>query len=415
MPTLATAKLGVSLKLENGITIELREGDIVNDLKYTLSGVQHTISGAVRVIDAFTRSNSTIPDDCPPEPYAYRYISVNSICIDSSSVYDAELKRIPVSTITGVGSVSKDGGAIEVGIGGNYKSLTEVITNAEPGATLKLQDGEYSEPLELKKSVKIVGSGNTALTGPINVIAPIGEGIEPVSLELENIKLTGNAAMTVRNVSTLTMSNCVVEGLSSEEGKQYQPLNILSNNPMVVKVNNCTFGDSDKNSYNLLNIYGSLQSGSEFCNNTFSADCCTNNIINIYNADEGAVINIKNNHSEVSRNMARITTPGNPTFTVNLIGNSYASTNGQNDWPDPEYAGLIFLQATKNTTSYSNCTVNIEKTTMSNPGGQLYYLYAHGEGVIELTEDKLPTIIVDGVVQTEHVILPRTEDEIAGQ
>lgn len=415
MSTTAIAKLGVSLKLDNGNVVELREGDIVNDLVYRNNGVETTLSGSVRVIDANTRSNSTIPDDCPPEPYAHRFIQVPSLVIDSSSEYDAELNRVSIASILSIGSVTENAGAITVGVGGQYKALSEVLSTAEPGATIKLQDGEFTEALSFNKSVKIVGSANTVLTGPISVVGSSDENAEPMSLELENVKLSGNAAMTVRNVGSLTMSNCVVEGLTATGDAAYQPLNILSDNPMVVKVTDCTFGDSDEKSYNLLNIYGSLKSGSEFSNNTFSAKCCTNNIVNIYNADEGAVINIKNNHSAVSRNMARITTAGNPTFTVNLIGNSYDSTNGQDGWPDPEYAGIMFFQPSKSTTSFSNCTVNIEKTTMSNPDGQLYYMYAHGEGIIELTEDKLPTVYVDGVLQTEHVILPRTDDEIVGQ
>jgi len=247
MSTTAIAKLGVSLKLDNGNVVELREGDIVNDLVYRNNGVETTLSGSVRVIDANTRSNSTIPDDCPPEPYAHRFIQVPSLVIDSSSEYDAELNRVSIASILSIGSVTENAGAITVGIGGQYKALSEVLSTAEPGATIKLQDGEFTEALSFNKSVKIVGSANTVLTGPISVVGSSDENAEPMSLELENVKLSGNAAMTVRNVGSLTMTNCVVEGLTASDDAAYQPLNVLSENPMVVKVTDCTFGDSDEN------------------------------------------------------------------------------------------------------------------------------------------------------------------------
>lgn len=391
MPTIATAKLGVSLKLDNGTVVELHEGDIVNNLVYRNNGVENTISGAVRVIDSATRSNSSLPDDCPPEPYAHRYINVPSMVIDSSDVYDADLKRVSIASILSIGSVIENGGAITVGVGGQFKALSEVISSAEAGSTIKLQDGEFTENLDISKSLKIVGSANTVMSGKLNIVGNAAAGADPVKVELSGIKLSGDAIISASNAQEVIMTNCVFEGHNLTA--KTMPIAVSTDNPIKLVIENCTFGDQNPFSYNLIDVYGKLASGSSISNNTFTDASCSHNQISLYGVEDGAVVNINNNKCAKSANLVRIGFKGEPDCTVNMIGNRYDSTDENTDW-----AGLFLVQPYgTQTTSFAKTTINVEKTTMSNPGGQLCYLYA-GTNDTQFTDDNKPTIIVDGVV-----------------
>lgn len=391
MPTTATAKLGVSLKLENGNVIELHEGDIVNDLVYRNSGIENTISGAIRVIDANTRSNSSLPDDCPPEPYAHRYITVPSMVIDSSDVYDADLKRVSIASILSIGSVVENGGAITVGVGGQYKALSEIIASADAGSVINLQDGEFTESLDITKSLKIVGSANTVISGKLNIVGDTSENAEPVKVELSGVKLSGDAIISASNAQEVIMDGCIFEGHNLTA--KTMPVAVTTENPMKLVIENCTFGDQNNFSYNLIDVYGKLANGSSISNNTFSNASCSHNQISLYGVEDGAVVNINNNKCARSANLVRIGFKGEPNCTVNMIGNSYDATDDNDEW-----AGLFLVQPYgTQTTSFAKTTINVEKTTMSNPGGQLCYLYA-GTNDTQFTDDNKPTIIVDGVV-----------------
>ena len=392
MYTTAKAKLGVSLTLDNGVVIDLHEGDIVNGLRYTVSGVEKVISGVVRVIIATTKANSMVPTECPPEPYADRYINVAALIIDSSSVYDAELTKVSIPTITGIAGVTTNGGDITVGVGGQYKSLTEVITSAESGATIKLLDGEFTEPLAITKSLKLVGSANTVLSGPITVSASADPVDEPVVIELEQVKLTGDAKLSINNASEFSMKNCVFEDHNFTA--KTMPIHVKSENPVLMDISKCTFGAQNEFAYNLFELDAPLKSGSKFNDNYFDKASCSHNIISIYGVEEDAVIEINNNIAEISKNMIRFGMKGTPKCTINVNGNVYNETDSNEEW-----AGLFLVQPYgKATETFAGTTINVNETGMSNVGGQLYYLYA-GPNDTPFTADNQPTIIVDGEVQ----------------
>lgn len=150
----ATAKLGVTLIMDNQ-TVTVFEGDVVKDLVYSAGNNQRTISGRVRVLHATTRANNTIPDDCPPEPYAQRFITVYAMSIDSSDVYDAAMTQIQITNIISIGSVNDSARRAEVN-GTYYDTYADAIAAAKDGDTVIMGADE-----EVKTTMNTVAAGVT--------------------------------------------------------------------------------------------------------------------------------------------------------------------------------------------------------------------------------------------------------------
>lgn len=393
MAVISKALVKAQLTIDDKV-YTVSEGDIVKDLVYSTSGTQKTISGAVRVLNVSTKANNSIPDDCPPVPYAHRYISVYAIVIDSSETYDAELTRINVSNIISIGSIVADGGKITVGPGEQYRSLADVVTEAEAGATIKLTEGTYEVPLDLKKDIKIEGTTGTVLSGAITVN---GTADHPIHVDISGVKFTKDAILKVANTEELSMTGCTFEGhnLTSKT----MPISVSTDNEIKLTIEGNTFGEENSFSYNLIDVYGKLADGSSISNNVFANASCAHNQISLYNVADGATVNINNNKCAMSANMIRIGFKGEPDCTVNMIGNSYDATDSYAD-----YAGLFLIQPYSNQTkSFAKTVINVSDTKMPDPDGQLYYLYAAGTDT-KFTEDNMPTIYVNGILDENLTI-----------
>lgn len=388
MAVISKAKVSVQLTID-GKVYTLSEGDIVKDLVYSANGTQNTISGAVRVLNVSTKANNAIPDDCPPEPYSHRYISVYAIVIDSSETYDAELTRINVSNIISIGSVVADGGKITVGPGEQYRPLADVIAEAEPGATVKLTEGVFEAPLELKKDIKIEGTTGTVLSGAIKLS---GNADHPISVKMSGVKLTKDALLSINNTKEFSMTGCTFEGHNLTA--KTMPISVATDAPIKMVITGNTFGAQNEHSYNLIDVYGKLADGSSISDNDFQAGSCTHNSISLYNVEEGAHVMINNNKNAA----IRIGFKGEPKCTVTCEGNSYPASD------DPEYDGLLLVQPYgKQTTSFAGMTLNINKTIKPAADTQLYYLYA-GVNDTPFTPETMPTIYVDGVLDENPII-----------
>ena len=139
MATTAMAKLGVVLKFSDTKSVTLSEGDSLTNMVYGSGDTMKTISGRVRVINAETKSNTTIPSDCPPEPYAHRYITVRSLTIDSSEVFDAEMTRISVGEIQSIEKVNDEYATPDFEVNGAvYYTIEEALAAAAADDVIKM-------------------------------------------------------------------------------------------------------------------------------------------------------------------------------------------------------------------------------------------------------------------------------------
>jgi len=403
----ATARVSAEFKRPNGAIITLHEGDIVHGLTYKSGNEVLSIDGAIRVINATTKACSSYTNTCPPMPYLHKYVSITSLVIDSSCTFTADLTKISVSNIVDIESVDADSGVISVGSGAQFRPLDEVIAEAPAGAVIRLQAGTYETPLTLDKSVTIWSDSGAVLSGPIT-FTPTAPSVpmalanaeadlpKPgVHLHLEGVTLTGDALVTVNTiegaVTGFTMRNCTFGGHNLTE--KTMPISIKGENDTYLAIEGCVFEEENKFSYNLIDVYGKLITGSSISFNTFKAGCCAHNQISLYNAADHARISISNNIAEYSGNMVRIGFKGNPQdVKVSLYYNEYAATDESDNGI---YAGLALVQPySTQTESFAGVTLTINGTKHADKHA-VCYLYA-GKKDTPFTADNKPIITVDG-------------------
>lgn len=408
MATLATATIGAVLKI-NDAEYPIAEGDVVNNLRYTVNGAEEVLTGKVRVISATTTAQNVDPHtSCPPNPYLSQYVKVKGLIIDSSTDKEAILTQINVANITGLDSVTiadETDGAIVVGAGPNYKGLDEVIAAAEPGAVIKLAAGEYTMPLNLTKDISIIGNvPGVVLSGKIRAAAPAAATttsadakaaeVTPIKIEIANVTLTGDATISVgKGVGEVNIHGCAfgAHNLTAKTMPIQIGTGIDTAEPVLLTIDGNTFVAENEYSYNLIDVYALLKDGSSISGNEFMSSCCTHNQISLYGIESGATININDNHAASSKNLVRIGFAGKPIGTVMMNGNSYDETDS-----DPKWAGLFLVQpyGTK-TESFGQ----VEITVANNKGPEGYqigYIYA-GKSDTQWTETNKPVIYIDGV------------------
>lgn len=392
-------KIGVHIQLNSGKHVELFENDIVHNLVYRDRDTEKVISGSVRVLEAVTKENSSKATDCPPEPYIQKFVNVNSMIIDSSTEFDAELTRIAMANVIDIESVEADGGAIIVGAGPQFKPLVEVIKDAPAGSTIELMEGVYTDDLVLNKYISIIGTGGSVFTGSIKIngvpTTRTTNGTEALAVYFDGLHFTANAKIELSNVDQFTMHNCQFYGHNL--AVKSIPIMIKTNNPMELHIDDNVFGEQNEFSYNLIEVYGTLKDGSTISGNRFEANCCTNNQIALYNVEDDATIVISDNFCQKSQNMVRLGFKGEPKCTVNIMDNEYIENIST-----PEWEGLVLIQPYgKDTVSFAGMTVHINDT--KKPEGQLCYMY-NGANDMQFNDTNKPTVYIDGVLAEIPVV-----------
>jgi len=110
-------------------------------------------------------------------------------------------------------AVSVNGAALNVGLGGQYKSITEAVNAAQPGDTITISAGTYTENVIVTKSVtiKAASPGSTVVTAadPSKDVFLV----QAKNVRVEGLTITG--ATGASGVHVDHSSACVVTGLSA--------------------------------------------------------------------------------------------------------------------------------------------------------------------------------------------------------
>lgn len=161
----------ISLKLnfnyENGYvkTVELREGQLVKNLTFTVNGETKTVTGLVKVINYISKQGMSSKDGCFHDDVSNfdEYVSVTTLNIDCSKEYNFNVVQVPVKFIEDIESV-EDVVVAPVEVNGvAYATVAEAIASAESGATVTLAEDFQSEEkitIEAKKVITIDLNGN---------------------------------------------------------------------------------------------------------------------------------------------------------------------------------------------------------------------------------------------------------------
>lgn len=218
---------------------------------------------------------------------------------------------------------------------------------------------------------------------------------------ITGVTFTENAKVDLKGASGLTLKNCKFTNITPEAGKNYMIRDTSATaDGILVQVDGCYFGtnptNGSANMYNLFELDTKFKDGSYIKNCYFAKEVCTHNIINLYQACDGATITIDNNHFEKSVNACRVGFKGAPQdVTVILSNNVYDETDSQIDW-----GGLLIVQPYGSaTTSMEGVTIHLNRNTYTGDvDHHLFYVYFAGTDTDLSVDNRAPKIYVNGVL-----------------
>lgn len=389
-------------------SVVLSEGDFIDSLVYTEGGAEKTLSGIVRVINT-TNLNTKVSHSCPPEPYTYRTVKIDSLVIDWSEKCDSNITTVPISSILDFKSVTSDYEKKPVDATAGSAGIANAIDTAEEGQVVSLAAGSYTGTLAINKGCEIVGPNNLsqnpgavvddetkmAVSGAV-IADAITVNAPDQKVAIKGMSINKNCMINIEAAKEVTFENCRFIDIVNS-GTEI-PVMIKGNQDVPTKINlvGNFFGtankDGEKICKNVVEVYAFAKDGSCFKDNYIATDACRNNSFCFYNVDEGATITVANNFVEKSHNMIRVGTKGDAHFTLNVENNTILSTD---ESEDGAWAGiLIFQPYGKETTSFGGVTVNFNRNQY--PENQpIFYLYC-GSGDLQLnTDELLPTVYVN--------------------
>ena len=244
--------------------------------------------------------------------------------------------------------------------------LDTALGQASEGDTVVVSDVTYTQELTIDKAITLAGY-NFTVEAPVSVTAD-NAVIENVTVSVSGTtRAAGGAALTV-NAAGVTLEGVVVDA-----GAGIQPVSVTSTEGFTMQ--GCTIGGnlSGTNAFVALNVNGAAviednvldgkadaeagisYNALEFCvsNTAYSVGDGTvisgntvrnfsNNGINIYCIQDGAVISVEGNVFENVSNAMRISNVSNnaKTATFNIANNRHNESNAA----DTVWAGFVMLQ-----------------------------------------------------------------------
>lgn len=393
----AIPNLSVNFKVmeDNGklSNMELHEGMILKDITFKSNGQTVTKTGKLTEFLVSTKASSVDTAICPcrQESAFENVVTVVGFVLDASDEFGADVYLVKPADIKSIGEIMVSEVTIDI-TNMEPDALAKAIEALEPGHEIVLNEGIIKEELVITKDATVKGNqvgvsaangyrcqdvveGETIISAPMTVAA--GE------VEFDGITLSGTAIPKLGKVDAneevvIRLKNCRITDLGdgSEAAQTINAFMAAGNNTNTkvrFEIENCYFGNNGGRMYNLFNMHGKWMSGSYIKNCYFANDCCKNTIT-IYDAEEGAVIDITGNVWENSQNGVRLLTRGDCNIELNLKNNTWHDT----EMPDANginYGGLFMIQTNMpHTITQKNIVVNMSgNKNMSQNPQELYY------------------------------------------
>ena len=386
---------------ESVSTVSLTPGDQIAELvaKNSVAG-KPNIEGSFRYNKfVYAKSNETNTG----------LIIKSLIFMNSKVVYNIPIDRI--IKISGIADEAVEPSEITNAINDENSTGVNIVADVvcEDAVTINkefyISGANYGTPANTgKRATSEIIEGESTFAGLIE----LGSDADVI---IDGVTFTEGAKIKATDSSRLTLKNCRFVGMNPTEAKEMLIQGALgSGDGVKLEIENCYFGNVNSEAtgkiYNLFELGCKLLDGSYIKNNHFAEEICKHNVINIYDVEENSTITIENNMFEYSANAIRVGIKGEPTTTININKNTYLKT----DEVDKDYAGLLLIQPYGTaTTSFKNCTINLNRNINRSNVPQLYYSYA-GAGDMQFTEFNIPTITLNGKVVQKAKVVPDPED-----
>ena len=262
---------------------------------------------------------------------------------------------------------------ISVKIISSASTLVESIANAKYGDVLFVDRSiSITEPLTIDNAVYLTSNGAT-ISAPVIVNADAVISGFKISVDDPNAGDGRGKALVKANCDNFTLTNCEFTACS----KSYNIVNIACAGEVVIEGN--TFISTDKS--NVHNAIEFSQNTSKkvtdvtIQDNLFKKGCCGNNGISLFQFEDNAIVNIKNNHFELSANAVRLSNySSSKNIKINCINNVYDEI----DSTVPAYIGFLLLQAVDSyNDDFSGITILFKD--LIGPGGK--HILENGTGL----------------------------------
>ena len=402
--------------------MELKEGQILDSITFKSGSQTLTKTGKIDAIMVETKASKVDTNVCPcrMESAFIDAVSIVGIALDASGEFGSDTYFIKTSDIKSIGDVVD--GKVTVDVSNMEEgAMAKAISELKPGQEVVLGEGTITEELVIPEGVVLRGaqSGVVASSGYRAQDEVEGETIiaAPITLTsgtsvLEGITLAGGAIPKLGNATSneevvVQMKNCRVVGLDDANAEKINAFMAAGNNKETkvrFEVENCYFGNNGGKMYNLFNMHGKWMSGSYIRNCYFAKDCCQNTIT-IYNAEDGAIIDIVGNVWEDSKNGVRIVAHKNFKAEVNMTNNTWLNTEMPNETAEglENWGGLFMIQTGDGGADYeydlSEVVVNMKGNVNKSENAQVWYYYANAKHPALPVEDR-PKVYVEGTLDT---------------
>ncbi len=152
-------------------------------------------------------------------------------------------------------AISVNGAELSVGSGAQYKSITDAVSAAQPGDTITVSPGSYSENVVITKAVTIKGSSPGQIT-----VAAANPGNDVFSVQTANVHIEGLTMTGATGAAAIHVkaSECTVTGVNAHDNDKGVYLDGATN----CEVNSCIL---DSNGYG---VYCDHASSNRILSNT---------------------------------------------------------------------------------------------------------------------------------------------------
>ena len=231
--------------------------------------------------------------------------------------------------------------------------LDTALGQVSEGDTVVVSDVTYTQELTIDKAITLAGYNFT-------VEAPVSVTADNAVIENVTVSVSGTTRAASGAALTVNAAGVTLEGVVVDAGAGIQPVSVTSTEGFTMQ--GCTIGGnlSGTNAFVALNVNGAAviednvldgkadaeagisYNALEFCvSNTANF---SNNGINIYCIQDGAVISVEGNVFENVSNAMRISNVSNKakTATFNIANNRHNESNALE--PNVGYAGFVFFQ-----------------------------------------------------------------------
>ena len=246
--------------------------------------------------------------------------------------------------------------------------LDTALGQVSEGDTVVVSDVTYTQELTIDKAITLAGYNFT-------VEAPVSVTADNAVIENVTVSVSGTTRAASGVALSVNAAGVTLEGVVVDAGAGIQPVSVTSTEGFTMQ--GCTIGGnlSGANAFVALNVNGAAviednvldgkadaeagisYNALEFCvsNTAYSVGDGTvisgntvrnfsNNGINIYCIQDGAVISVEGNVFENVSNAMRISNVSNnaKTATFNIANNRHNESNALE--PNVGYAGFVFFQ-----------------------------------------------------------------------